>query len=270
MTNHASTSVASTGLKEILSTLFANYDMPFGQGGEGTKAKVQAYLWACEGKSLDLVNRVVRDFVTGAVDRPANRRSKLPTAEEFAGQIKVRAAGDDDCVAAAKTHSPPFGPLWSVLLYARLLAGPDKDMPAPSRFVASQIANGGAIGERYRLDHQANNGFRSATFMLLNAADAMGCSVDEKLKVHVALFEPVPVTSQVFEQWKQLHADRGWPWLPNPGKQRVVYLPSGGAAGLGALADALAGEAARVLPTAKPNAGRRSPAPLQSDTETEA
>ncbi|TIS01066.1 MAG: hypothetical protein E5X14_26670, partial [Mesorhizobium sp.] len=165
----------SIGLKEHLTTLFASYDVPFGQAGDAAAAKVAGYIMACKGRSLDLVGRAVGEFIAGAVDRPANRRFKLPTSEEFGAHIKLLANGDGS-VANPRIYAPPFGPLWGVNLYALLLNGPDKSMPAPSRFVAAEIAKGGASAERYRLEHQANNGFKAATFVLQDAADAKGCT----------------------------------------------------------------------------------------------
>lgn len=231
---------SSLGRKELLATLFENYDTGFAQV---SREKVQGFLWAIEGRSLDLIERVVKDFVTGKVERSPSRRSKLPTAEEFAAQIKTRAAEGKGCVAtpAAVTYAPPFGPLWFAKLYGLLMAGPDKDISTPSSFIASQIAKGGEMGERYRLDHQASNGFRAANVMLQGAFDAKGCTVDETLQAVAELFEPVPVNSRVFMAWKELHRDRGWPWLPEMGRQRVAYLPKGGVdEGLEAVREALA------------------------------
>ncbi|RJG45584.1 hypothetical protein D3Y55_15880 [Mesorhizobium sp. DCY119] len=216
--------------------LFANYDTPFGQGGESTRAKVQAYVWAVEGKPLDLVERVVKDFVTGKVDRSASKRSKLPTSEEFAAQIRIREAESGEVQAmASSSYAPPAGPLWGVKVIAMLLKGPDKDMLRPSAFMAAEIAKGGVSGERYRLQHQANNGFRRVNLIFQAAADARGCLVEEKLHAHIALMEPVPVTGDVFAAWRDEFARRGWPWLPDMGKQRVVYLPKGGPAGFASI-----------------------------------
>ncbi|TGQ94635.1 hypothetical protein EN851_03525 [Mesorhizobium sp. M8A.F.Ca.ET.208.01.1.1] len=186
-----------TTVKDHLATLFANYDVPFGQGSETAKEKVAGYKMACADRSANLVGKVVADFLTGAVDRPAGRRSKLPTAEEFAARLRAVANGDGTA-ASPRAYAPPFGPLWGVKLYALLIAGPDKDLCAPSRFVAAEIAKGGDLAERYRLEHQANNGFKAVSFMLQDAADAKGCTVDERLQRLVSMFEPVPSHAVAF------------------------------------------------------------------------
>lgn len=231
---------ASTELRDVLAVLFANYDTPFGSTQEARRAKVQGYVWACEGRSLDLVERVVRDFVSGKVKRSAAQRAKLPTAEEFAAQLDARASESVQVAAmATATYAPPFGPLWGAKLYALLLKGPDADMRKPSAFIASVIAQGGPKAESYRLSHQANNGFRLATGMLSNAGDARGCLVEEDLQHLATMVEPVPVDTPTFETWKAEHERRGWPWLPSTGKQRVVYLPKGGPAGIEVFAAAM-------------------------------
>ena len=101
------------------------------------------------------------------------------------------------------------------------------------------IAKGGNEGERYRLQHQANNCFRKASSMLSAADDARGCLVETTLQPFTALVEPVSVTSAVYEDWKAEHERRGWPWLPEHGKQRVVYFPKGGPAGMVTFEDAM-------------------------------
>ncbi|TIU46040.1 MAG: hypothetical protein E5W19_28075 [Mesorhizobium sp.] len=222
---------ASIGLKEHLTTLFVAYDVPFGQDGAAATAKVAGYLLACKGRSLDLVARAVGDFIAGAVDRPANRRYKLPTSEELGAHLKLM-MNADGTASSRRIYAPPFGPLWGVNLYALLLTGPDKSMPAPSRFVAAEIAKGGDMAKRYRLEHQANNGFRAVTFVLQGAADAKGCTVDERLQPLVSMFEPVPAEAAAFGAWKIIHVERGWPWLPDLGKQRVAYFPKDGSEGL--------------------------------------
>lgn len=47
-------------------------------------------------------------------------------------------------------------------------------------------------------------------------------------------FEAVPVGSNAFAAWRAEFERRGWPWMPDPGDQPVVYLPAGGPAGLDA------------------------------------
>lgn len=230
---------ASAEIIEELMVLFNSYDVPFGDGSEARRDKVKGYVWACEGRPVALVKRVVRDFVTGEVKRSPSLRSKLPTAEEFAAQLKARASeGADAASIEARTFAPAFGPLWGIKLIALLLAGPDRKVE-PSAFFAAKIAEGGATGERYRLLHQASYGFCKAGLMIEQAERAQGRYVEASLADLVELMEPVPVNGDVYAAWHNEFEARGWPWLPNTGKQRVVYLPRGGPEGLASIAAVL-------------------------------
>lgn len=233
---------ASTETVQHLAMLFAGYDVPFGDGSETRKAKVAGYVWACEGRPAALVERVVKDFLSGKVKRSPSLRSKLPTSEEFAAQLDTRASeGARGAVLefTPRTSAPPFGPVWIAKLLSVLLAGPEKAISKPSSFIASMIAQGGEIGHRYRLQYQANNGFPKAREMLGRAEYGQGVRVEEAFEPLVEAMEPVPVTGEVFAAWRDDFERRGWPWLPDTGKQRVVYFPKGGPAGLDAVGAAL-------------------------------
>jgi len=98
--------------------------------------------------------------------------------------------------------------------------------------MAAQIAKGGEEGERARLDHQANSGFRAVKVMLDQAAEGRGVHVERHFEPIADAMEPVPVSGIVFAGWRSEFASRGWPWLPDTGKQRVVYFPKGGPSAL--------------------------------------
>lgn len=233
---------ASAEIIQHLAMLFAGYDVPFGDGSETRKAKVAGYVWACEGRPAALVERVVRDFLSGKVKRSPSLRSKLPTSEEFAAQLDVRASeGQRGAVVAftPTTSAPPFGPVWTAKLLSILLSGPEKAISKPSAFIAGMIAKGGEIGERYRLQHQANSGFPKARDMLARAEFGQGFRAEEAFEALAETMEPVPVTGEVFAAWRDDFERRGWPWLPDTGKQRVVYFPKGGPSGLDAVGAAL-------------------------------
>jgi hypothetical protein len=230
----------SSEIVKLLVILFTGYDVPFGDGAETRKVKVTGYVWACEGRPVALVERVVKDFLSGKVKRSPSLRSKLPTAEEFAAQLNAREAEGGDTVSDVPGGvAPPFGPLWMAKLLSILLCGPEETSVKPSMFIAGMIAKGGEIGERYQLQHQAATGFPKARAMLSRADEALGSRVGEEFAPMAELMEPVPVTGEVFAAWQADFERRGWPWLPRTGKQRVVYFPKGGPAGLDAVAAAL-------------------------------
>jgi hypothetical protein len=199
-----------------------------------------SYVWALEGWSPELVLRVVKDFVCGKVKRSPSQRSKVPTAEELAAQLRLRAdeMGGGEATDRGE-YAPPFGPLWGVQLYALLAQGPDERMPPPTRFFARMIAKGGETGAHYRLEHQAHNGFKQVAAMMQAAEQARGCRADKALAKFVDRMEPVPTEGETFEQWFAEHRRRGWPWLPRTGRQRVVYFPKGGPIALEAMLNEL-------------------------------
>lgn len=230
-------------MKSALNNLFVNFGTPYESDSEKNRLIVRAFASAAQGKPVDLIERVVDEYITGAIDRPPSKRGKLPTSEEFGFRLRQliaeRKASGKVISEDATTLAPAYGPLWAAKLYSLLLAGRDEKMLQPNRFYSAMIAQGGEQGERYRLEHQANNGFRLASLMLSDAADAKGSLVTGSLERIVPMMEAVPVDSQVFESWKELHRARGWPWLGSTGRMPVVYLPKGGVEGLAAIAEAL-------------------------------
>lgn len=226
-----------------LKFLFANCSEPYGSTQEKKRLILEGYVLVLQGKPADLVRRVANGFVSGAYERTDARRGKLPSAEEFNHRLRLliaeRKANGKVVSEDTTTLAPAYGPLWAAKLYSLLLAGCDERMPKPSRFYSMMMAEGGEKGERYRLEHQANNGFRLASLMIRDAEDAKGSLVQGSLARFVSHMEPVPVDGQVFEDWKELHRARGWPWLGSTGKMPVVYLPKGGVEGLAAMADVL-------------------------------
>ncbi|WP_285295505.1 hypothetical protein [Aureimonas altamirensis] len=158
---------------------------------------------------------------------------KLPTSDEFGAHVREVSLLADAGIDERKVEfAPPFGPLWSVRLYQLLGRGADERITSPTAFISRMIEQGGEIGARYEREHQANNGFRLVNGMLADAADARGCHVSLDLKAFITRMEPVPVGGQVYLEWRDEHCARGWPWLPDTGKQRVVYLPKDGDDGL--------------------------------------
>jgi len=133
---------------------------------------------------------------------------------------------------------PPFGKIWGVVRFAELVDGPGP-LPAPkSAYVAGLIAQGGEVGERERRAHQARYGFPSVTRMDESAARGAGHVMrpdDLKLEALAATFVPVRVESELWAEWRDTFEGRGWPWLPDPGRQPYVYFPAGGPAALDAV-----------------------------------
>jgi len=228
MTENARQRAREATLEQI-ARLFRAYDTPFGLSDEGMTDKAEGYILACKGFAAAAVRKAVEAYVSGSVERKAGKRATLPTSDEFGAQVRaadaaLKARGPD----GSKEHAPPFGPLWGVKVYELLGQGPDDFMPPPPRFIRSVIDAGGEKGEAYQLHHQAVVGFSAVNAMFQAAADGKGWSVEVRLNAFTYLLDPVPVSSETFKDWRAIHADRGWPWFPPSGKQRVIYLPRDG------------------------------------------
>lgn len=224
--------------------LFEAYGAEIERGGEKMQNAMANCRIAVAHVDVRAVEKAVDDFIGGRLKR--KRHDRVPHSAELGAHARaVAEAMADGTHHESVEYAPPFGPLWGVRMYELLGKGPDvKPMQAPTAFIAKMIAEGGEIGRRYELEHQANNGFRAVNGMLLAAADAKGCYVSVDLKPHTVRMEPVPVEGTTYIRWRAEHQVRGWPWLPHAGKQRVVYLPKDGADGLDRLLDALAGTGA--------------------------
>jgi hypothetical protein len=127
---------------------------------------------------------------------------------------------------------------------ADLVRGPGSIPPAHG-FVATLIAQGGEQGERERLAHQARHGWPRLKRMDEAAASRRGWTVhpDEMALERVAeAFEQVRVGSDRWSAWQAQFEARGWPWLPDPGRQEWVYFPAGGPERLSEFEAAIRGE----------------------------
>ncbi len=149
--------------------------------------------------------------------------------DDLPGEVIKAAKEAEERVPAA-----PFGKVWGALRFCELLAPPGP-LPKPTRFLADLMAEPGEKGQRERLAHQARYGWRSVNTMHDLAARGSGLSLPPDrlwLEPLAAQFEAVRVGSDLWQAWQALHAARGWPWLPDPGRQEWVYFPAGGPDGL--------------------------------------
>nr|WP_292833026.1 helix-turn-helix domain-containing protein [Mesorhizobium sp.] len=91
-------------------------------------------------------------------------------------------------------YAPPFGPVWSAFIVGSLATG--NVQPVDTLYRQARLGRGHRFGERW-------HGLKPA-------------------------MEAVPVGTAMFEAWRAEFERRGWPWLPDPGEQRVIYFPAGG------------------------------------------
>jgi DNA-binding Lrp family transcriptional regulator len=119
--------------------------------------------------------------------------------------------------AVADDYAPPFGPVWMAWVVGHMLGGPaNADATAFSQrwpdlfhlFERARRGQGHRFGERW-------HGLKSRMIA-------------------------VPVDTSQWNDWRACFQQRGWPWLPDPG--RVAYFPAGGPDGLAEFEQAVRGK----------------------------
>lgn len=162
------------------------------------------------------------------------KKSHIPAPSTYLRERLFEAVADPADAPPPPQVAAPFGKLWGVLRTAALVVGPGP-LPRPSGFIAQLIEQGGEAGERERLRHRATHGWPVVKRMDEQAANRRGWTVrpeDAVLERLAEAFEAVRVGSDVWTGWHALFEARGWPWLPDPGRQDWVYFPAGGPEGM--------------------------------------
>lgn len=162
------------------------------------------------------------------------RKSHIPAPSTYLRERLFEAVPDPQAAPPPPLVAPPFGKLWGALRTALLLNGPGA-LPRPSSYVAGLIDQGGEIGERERLRHQAQHGWPQVRRMDEMAESRRGwtlASSEAWLEAPASGLEPIRVGSPEWDAWQAAYQRRGWPWLPDPGRQEWVYFPAGGPDGL--------------------------------------
>lgn len=129
--------------------------------------------------------------------------------------------------------APPFGPLWMAARLKQFVTGP-KVVPAGlTAFERRMVQDGLATEAALMLQKQAKTCWPAVNAMHERAANRQGVTVSTALEPLAEMMVAVPVVSDAYRAWEREHGLRGWPWLPDPGDQRVVFFPAGGPERLG-------------------------------------
>lgn len=176
----------------------------------------------------------------------AQRKTHVPAPATYLKEKLWQAVPDPAEAPAAPVLAAPFGKAWGARRMAVLLAG-SGPLPAAKGFSAQLIEAGGEMGRREELSRLAVHGFPEVNRMHQLAADGKGWTLKPETdpgETMLALMAQYRVGSDEYLAWKALHEERGWPWLPDPGRQQWVYFPAGGPDGLEAFQEAVsAGQA---------------------------
>ncbi|WP_165899906.1 helix-turn-helix domain-containing protein [Borborobacter arsenicus] len=139
-------------------------------------------------------------------------------------------------------EAAPFGPLWQAARLKQLVTGPKVMLAGLTRFEQQLVDDGKATAEALFRDKQRKSGWPQINAMHDRASMRQGVTVSTALEPLAALMVAVPVGSETFEAWRLEHELRGWPWIPDPGRQPVVYFPAGGPEGLSDFEAAVRGQ----------------------------
>lgn len=162
-----------------------------------------------------------------------------------------------------RVRVPPFGPGWTGLRMVELMKGaimlppPDIDprdatrqtfqtlhRANPARALAYLERKGVTLGDHGQpvfppdfLEAEERRRVMAEGFPEVNrlheaASHRATIETEADISRFPALCEPVPVGSDMWREWADEHARRGWPWVPDPEQMRIVYFPKGGPKGL--------------------------------------
>lgn len=173
------------------------------------------------------------------------RKSHVPAPSTYLREKLWREAPEPEAQkAGAPVLAPPFGKLFGAKRMQLLATTqPEAAPPAPSAFIAAQLADPSENGRRARLERQARYGWPMVNRMDEIAADArpwpLAAFEAQALEALASGFEQVRVGGELWLAWQAAFVARGWPWLPDPGRVQWVYFPAGGPDALGAFEAAL-------------------------------
>lgn len=161
----------------------------------------------------------------------ANRKDHVPAPATYFKERLWQSVPVPEAVEVKPTaiYAPPFGPVWGGILVKTFLTSRPVDGPPPRGFMAEQLARDDEAGRRARLTRQAVHGWPMVNAMHEQALSRKGVTVAPELAERLKpLMEAVPVGTEMWDRWREHHEAQGWPWIPDPGGQRVAFFPTGG------------------------------------------
>ncbi|KZL17829.1 helix-turn-helix domain-containing protein [Pseudovibrio sp. WM33] len=122
-----------------------------------------------------------------------------------------------------------YGKLWGVYRFSELLKPPlaPENFPKPPSIIQGRLTAGGDIEKQEKLDRLSKYGWKSVVLMHQAAErKRSGGTVPNELSSLGDEFEAVKVGSEIWQAWKQLHQERGWPrFAPDHALPEWVWMP---------------------------------------------
>lgn len=134
---------------------------------------------------------------------------------------------------------PAFGPEWAAMRFAALLAGPQVTEFRLTAIEERMVETGAMDRERLLAAKRQQHGWPTVNVIDRAAGEGRARAARANDIPPAGLCEAVPVGSETFEAWRRCHEERGWPWIPSPGRMAVVWFPKGGPAGLDGFCEAV-------------------------------
>ncbi|MGH0001319.1 helix-turn-helix domain-containing protein [Pseudovibrio ascidiaceicola] len=123
----------------------------------------------------------------------------------------------------------PYGKLWGAYRFSELLKPPlaPEHFPKPPSIIQGRLTAGGDIEKQEKLDRLSIYGWESVVVMHQNAERGKGGgTVPNELSSLADEFEVVKVGSEIWQAWKQLHQERGWPrFAPDHALPDWIWMP---------------------------------------------
>jgi len=142
--------------------------------------------------------------------------------------------------AAEPVEAKPLGKAWMALWYQGILGGPDpRFAPRLTSWEQSLVDQGKADAQELLRQKVTRDGYPEVKRLNEGLRYRTVPRVEPALAALAADFKAVHVGDEIWEAWKALHAERGWPWLPDLGWIEWVHFPPGGPDGLKAFEEAV-------------------------------
>jgi len=110
--------------------------------------------------------------------------------------------------------APPFGKAWGAVRLAKLLQEPKGPPPKLTMTQERLVANGLYSRDELLREKRAKEGWPQVNTMHERAVQRhLGVQADPSLAPLLELFGKVANGSNLWQAWKVLHAERGWPWF---------------------------------------------------------
>ncbi|MBB3288172.1 MULTISPECIES: helix-turn-helix domain-containing protein [unclassified Rhizobium] len=135
--------------------------------------------------------------------------------------------GDPRSELATPVVHNPYSRAWMALRLAELLKPMATAMPVLTAFQRAQVAAGGDAARQVERERREKYGWPKVNTMHQFAERAQGVTVPAQLVVISEGFERLHRDSEQAAAWQELHARKGWPWLPLPQGVNWLFFPAG-------------------------------------------